>query len=98
MAFVLALDATGVPSRWLNVENAITYHARGMVAWSLGDAFATFRGGLSRLTRERSEIQTQSIIALKGAVDRFSGNHHPSITNSAYFSRDRKVCAYCGNH
>ena len=54
MAFVLALDATGVPSRWLHVENAITYHARDMVAWSLGDAIATFRGGVSRLTGKRS--------------------------------------------
>ena len=97
MAFVLALDATGVPSRWLNVENAITYHARGMVAWSLGDAIATFRGGISRLTGERSEIETQSIIAIKGAVDRFTGNPHPSLTNSALFSRDRRICAYCGD-
>ena len=97
MAFVLALDVAGVPSRWLNVEEAITYHAKSMVAWSLGESLATFRGGTSRATGERSKISTQSIIAIKGAVDKLKGDLHPCLTNSALFSRDKRVCAYCGD-
>jgi 5-methylcytosine-specific restriction endonuclease McrA len=96
VAFVLAVDMAGVPSRWLVVEEAITYQARHMVAWSLGDEIAKFRGGYSRKTGERSEISTQSIIAIKGAIDK-SQNEHPCLTNSALFSRDRRVCAYCGD-
>jgi hypothetical protein len=97
VAFVLALDIAGVPSRWLNVEEAITYHARDMVAWSLGDSVAKFRGGISRITGERSEITTQSIVAIKGAVDRLRGDGQPCLNNSALFSRDRRICAYCGD-
>ncbi|MBC8038704.1 MAG: HNH endonuclease, partial [Rhizobiales bacterium] len=54
MALVLAVDMAGVPSRWLMVEEAISYYARRMVAWSLGDTVATYHGGVSRLTGERS--------------------------------------------
>jgi 5-methylcytosine-specific restriction endonuclease McrA len=98
VALVLAVDMAGVPSRWLIVEDAITYYARRMVAWSLGGVVATYRGGISRLTGERSELSTRSIIAIKGAVD-FVKDHHvePHLSNAALFSRDRHICAYCGD-
>lgn len=97
LALILAVDMAGVPSRWLIVEDAITYYARRMVAWSLGDIVATYRGGVSRATGMRSEISTRSIIAIKGAID-FAKEHHadPHLTNAALFSRDRQICAYCG--
>ena len=96
MALILALDMAGVPSRWVVVEDAITYYARHMVAWSLGDVVATYHGGRSRLTGTRSELSTRSIIAIKGAVDFTKGALHPHLSNAALFSRDRHVCAYCG--
>lgn len=96
MALILALDMAGVPSRWVVVEDAITYYARHMVAWSLGDVVATYHGGVSRVTGARSELSTRSIIAIKGAVDFTKGAVHPHLSNSALFSRDRHVCAYCG--
>ena len=33
---VLALDISGIPRQWISNETAITYHAKGMVAWSFG--------------------------------------------------------------
>lgn len=97
MAFILALDQAGMPNRWLVMEQAITYHAREMVAWSLGEIVCTFHGGLSRLTGERSCLSTKSIIAIKGASE-FVRDHRaePHLTNHALYRRDRHVCAYCG--
>ena len=96
MAFILAVDMAGVPSRWLIVDDAITYYARQMVAWSLGDVVATYHGGLSRLTGQRSELSTRSIIAIKGrAMAMKSFNHVPPLNNRELFHRDRQICAYC---
>jgi 5-methylcytosine-specific restriction endonuclease McrA len=96
LALILTLDMAGVPSRWVVVEDAITYYARHMVAWSLGNVVATYHGGMSRLTGTRSELSTRSIIAIKGAVDFTKGAQHPHLSNASLFSRDRHVCAYCG--
>jgi hypothetical protein len=86
----------GLPQAWVEVEDAITYHAKEMVAWSLGGQVCEYRGGYQSDGR-RSVIRTQSIIAIKGSA---SGArllaHRPALTNSLLFSRDRQVCAYCG--
>lgn len=94
---ILALDMSGQPNRWILIEEAITYHARSMVAWSLGDVVATYHGGQSRLTGARSELSTHSIIAVKGASELVRDHHaEPHLTNAALFARDRHLCAYCG--
>ena len=62
---VLALDIGGIPRQWISHENAITYHAKDMVAWSLGEVVAKFRGGIQNDGR-LSYIETPSIIAIKG--------------------------------
>ncbi len=99
MALILALDMAGQPGRWLMIEEAITYHARRMVAWSLGDVVATYHGGVSRSTGERSSLSTASIIAIKGA-SALAGqaDADPPLTNVALFARDLHLCAYCGDH
>ncbi|MBM3395295.1 MAG: HNH endonuclease [Betaproteobacteria bacterium] len=87
----------GRPNRWLLIEQAITYHAREMVAWSIGDTVCTFRGGLSRLTGERSSISTRSIIAIRGPADKVREERsEPHLTNWALYRRDRHLCGYCG--
>lgn len=97
MAMILALDMSGQPSRWIMIEEAITYQARRMVAWSLGDVVATYHGGVSRLTGERSELSTHSIIAVKGNAEAVRDHHaEPYLTNGALFARDRHLCGYCG--
>lgn len=95
---VLALDVGGIPRQWLNLEQAILYHAKGQVAWSLGDTIAKFRGGLQNDGTE-SYLETPSIIAIRGGE-----GFNPAklgnvvLSNKTLFGRDRHVCAYCGNH
>jgi hypothetical protein len=93
---VLALDASGLPRRWINFEDAITYHAKGMVVWSLGETLATFRGGVNNQGVE-SVLSTPSIIAVKGSGFSMEKFGRVVLTNKSLFSRDRHVCAYCGD-
>ena len=94
MARVLPLDLNGSPTRWISFEEAITYQAKEMVGWSIGDIIAIFKGGYNRLTGTRSELSTKSIIAIKG-TDYNQEKFYPKLTNSSLFARDKGVCAYC---
>jgi hypothetical protein len=95
---ILALDVGGIPRQWLNFEQAILYHAKKQVAWSLGDTVAKFRGGIQSDGKE-SYLESPSIIAIKGGE-----GFNPAkfgrvvLTNKTLFGRDRHICAYCGNH
>ncbi|TDN56179.1 HNH endonuclease [Azoarcus indigens] len=96
--WILSLDANGTPHRWISWQAACHYHARGMVAWSLGEREFHFLGGISRATGERSEITTQSIIAIKGRLLRPGAlTQVPPLNNRELFRRDRHLCAYCGH-
>lgn len=95
--WILTLDQAGLPQAWVGIEEAITYHAKRLVAWSAGDPVCVYRGGIQRDGR-RSRIETQSILALRG-----SGHaarlyaRAPLLTNDLLYARDRQVCAYCGD-
>lgn len=96
---ILKLDQQGQPNSWISQELAITYHAKGLVAWQLGDTSHTlFRGGENRVTGQMSQLTTAPIIAIKGesvaAGKRLS--RVPTLTNRELFARDRWTCAYCG--
>lgn len=95
---ILKLDRQGQPNDWINQEQAITYHAKGLVAWQLGDtAHTLFRGGENRLTGQMSQLTTAPIIAIKGeSVAGNKRNRVPTLTNRELFARDRWTCAYCG--
>ncbi|MFO1312402.1 MAG: HNH endonuclease [Burkholderiales bacterium] len=70
---VLTVDMAGLPQAWVALEEAITYHAKQMVAvWSLGREVREFRGGWQR-NGERSRIATKSILAIKARA----GGAHP---------------------
>ena len=91
---VLTVDMAGLPQAWVALEDAVTYHAKQLVAWSLGDVVREFRGGWQR-SGVRSRIATKSILAIKGSVP--GGHFHsPGLTNGLLFARDRQLCAYCG--
>jgi len=94
---VLALDVSGIPRQWISYESAVTYHARNVVVWSLGEVVAKFRGGIQN-DGTVSYIETPSIIAIKG--NGFDPNKHGKValSNKTLFGRDRHICAYCGNH
>lgn len=91
---VLTVDMAGLPQAWVDLEEAITYHAKQMVAWSLGREVREFRGGWQR-NGERSRIATKSILAIKG-TGAGAHLHAPGLTNPMLFARDRQLCAYCG--
>ena len=94
---VLALDISGVPRTWVNHDEAIAYHAKDLVAWSMGEVIARYRGGI-RKDGTRSYIETPSIIAIKGHGFDFKKHNKVVLTNGTLFARDRHICAYCGNH
>jgi hypothetical protein len=96
---VLKLDISGVPEAWVTVEEAAKYYATGSVAYTVGDPFATLRGGVSRMSLRRSQIEVHPIFAVNGQ----SAAHlllaaSPCLTrfNNKLFQRDQHICAYCG--
>jgi len=96
---ILALDQQGQPRSWISPELAITYHAKNLVAWQLGDeSHLKFRGGENRITGKQSAILTAPIIAVKGESAAMAKrmNRVPTLTNRELFARDRWTCAYCG--
>jgi 5-methylcytosine-specific restriction endonuclease McrA len=92
---VLTVDMAGLPQAWVELEEAITYHAKHLVAWSVGEFVREYRGGYQR-NGERSRIATKLILAIKGSGAARYG-HAPGLTNALLFARDRQLCAYCGS-
>ncbi len=94
-ALILTLDQAGLPQAWVGIEDAITYHAKRLVAWSAGVRVCEYRGGIQR-DGSRSRIQTQAILALRGSSR--AGRlltRAPAVAKDLLFARDRHVCAYC---
>lgn len=94
---VLALDISGIPRSWVSHDEAIAYHAKDLVAWSLGDVIARYNGGY-REDGTRSYLETPSIIAIKGNGFDFKKHNKVILTNQTLFARDRHICGYCGKH
>jgi len=100
MSRILKLDVGGAPAEWISHQDAIVYHAKGLVAWQLGEGEndVLFRGGENRLTGTQSRIITAPIIAVKGEGYAAKRLHRPpSLTNRDLFRRDHMMCAYCGD-
>ena len=94
---VLALDISGTPRSWITNDEAISYHAKTLVVWTLGDVIAKYRGGIQKDGRQ-SYLETPSIIAVRGAGFDFRRHNKVVLTNRTLFARDRNVCGYCGVH
>ena len=93
---ILTLDQHGVPHRWVSWQHACVYVARDLVAWDAGNTQFIFHGGTNRITGERSELATSSIIAIRGkALSGKSLHPVPPLSNRELFHRDRHICAYC---
>lgn len=93
---VLALDLAGAPRKWVSAETAVTYYAKSLVAYGIGNQPILFHGGWQR-NGTRSLISVDNIIAVRGSefvADAF--DRVPALTNLKLFARDRRVCAYCG--
>lgn len=94
---ILALDISGVPRTWVTHDEAISYYAKDLVAWTLGDVVAKYRGGIRR-DGSQSYLEASSIIAIRGHGFDFNKHNKVVLTNRTLFARDRSVCAYCGGH
>jgi hypothetical protein len=94
---VLALDISGIPRAWVNYDDAICYHAKDQVAWSLGEVIARYNGGTQK-DGTQSYLETTSIIAVRGSGFDYIKHNKVALTNRTLFARDRNVCAYCGGH
>jgi len=98
LALILAVDMAGTPSRWLMVEEAISYYARRMVAWSHGEVVATYHGGVSRKDRRAFPVvhptQHHRHQGRSGLLQDYHAEPH--LSNTSLFFRDRHMCAYCG--
>ncbi len=94
---ILALDQSGLPHKWIDMELAVFYYAKDLVAWDLGDVVMPFRGGIQARTGEQSRIEPKSIIAVKNCNRGvWLQEKVPSLCNDTLYARDRHVCAYCG--
>lgn len=94
---ILQVAPSGMPKKWITLQEAVSYYASDMVLFELGSPVKTFRGGYNRITASQSEITTNSIIAIKGS-NFYENNREPKLTNESLFERDRHLCAYCGDH
>lgn len=95
---VLSLDSTGRILDWMSWQDAVCLYVRGAVAWTLGEACLTIRGGTNRMTGEQSRIQLHPIVASTGHARPAAIDPAPALTNVALFARDRMLCLYCGEH
>ena len=97
---VLQLDSAGNPQRWITYEDSAYYYAKNLVAWSMGEVDFDLHGGISARTGEQSILTMNTIIAIKGKVNKkqFAANSRVPLTNKALFRRDQQLCGYCGRH
>lgn len=97
MTQVLALDMSGTPRAWISLNDAVTYHAKGVVGWQVGDDEFVARGGYQK-DGTQSIIRTAPIIAVRAengfAIEKV--RRDVVLTNRTLFGRDRYMCAYCG--
>ena len=95
---ILRLDIGGQPIGWLSWQQAAILHALNKIAWTVGQTDFRIRGGTCRLTGQRSHIQLNSIIAIRGH-QHFPkrGRKVPPLENEALFLRDAHLCLYCGS-
>jgi hypothetical protein len=96
MVRVLALDAAGMPARWLRPVEAACYKWCNDVVWELGDQELVVWGGTNAASGQRSFVAVAPIIALRGESFHTQNFRTPSVNGSLVFRRDRCLCAYCG--
>jgi hypothetical protein len=95
MVAVLQLDSAGVAHRWISVQDAAIYSAKGLVLWDIGAPLATLRGGMNVARGQRSVLEIKPVIALSGGHWCAQEFRTPAPDRRLIFARDRFTCAYC---
>jgi len=92
---VLRLDINGQPQQFITKTEAALYYATESVVWTIGDVFASLRGGMNSESGVMSQIDLHPIIAVSGAAKMNLFDLVPPLTNRSLFARDRHICCYC---
>lgn len=98
---ILRTDISGMPLEWIDYRDAVRIYHLGQVAYSCGNTLYKVYGGTNAVTRKRSVIEVNSIIATAGESYSWLRNRDkylPPLNNKALFARDAFLCMYCGNH
>ena len=98
MSLVLVVDKSGTPKDWCNHEIAACYYARKKVLWETGVKVRTMIGGRND-HGDVSKIDISSIIGVSGPIlgEKFYSTQSSYVDRQTLYSRDRHICAYCGN-
>lgn len=80
---------------WATVEDCILHRSKGHILWEVGDYEFTLRGGMQRVSGDRSTLSVRSIISVDGAVIK-DPKSITTVSRRKLFGRDRHTCAYCG--
>jgi 5-methylcytosine-specific restriction endonuclease McrA len=96
LPLILALDVAGHPVKWIPWQDAVCLYVRDQVLWTAGLAVFVVRGGVNQRSKLRSQLELNSIIAVRGARAQRTADHVPHLTNRELFRRDRHMCLYCG--
>jgi 5-methylcytosine-specific restriction endonuclease McrA len=96
---VLRTDISGMPLEWIDYREAVRLYHLEQVAYSCGVLLYRLHGGFNSITRRRSIIEVNSIIATHGdthALVKSRRDYVPPLNNPALFARDAHLCMYCG--
>lgn len=96
---VLQLDIQGTPQAWISLEQAALHYATDSVAWAGGDGPLTvLRGGWNSVTGRQSLLEVHPIVAVRGRSRVNLFEVPVGVTKGKLLRRDRRTCAYCGEH
>jgi 5-methylcytosine-specific restriction endonuclease McrA len=96
---VLRTDIAGMPLEWINYREAVRLYYLDQVEYACGTLLYKVFGGINALSRRRSMVEVNSIIATRGhshAAVRAGRLYSPPLSNEALFARDGRLCLYCG--
>jgi 5-methylcytosine-specific restriction endonuclease McrA len=94
---ILRTDASGMPLEWIDFRQAARLHFLGLIAYVCGEPLFTLHGGINALSRRRSTIEINSIVATFGN-HQLRTSYTPPLSNRTLFQRDDHLCLYCGEH
>lgn len=63
---VLRTDISGMPLEWVGFKRAVNLIMLDQVAYTCGDNALLIRGGINRVTGDRSVVKVNSILATRG--------------------------------
>lgn len=93
--WILCLSQSGQAVNWIPWQDAVRYHAKEQIAWTLGDERLRFYGGINRYSNRRSYLDIHPIIAVRGQRGHSVVETVAALNNRELFRRDRHTCMYC---